>query len=145
MDRILNMFTIGGQSTDNQPAKTTEVKINGTTINVEVADTNDKRSRGLSGRDGLEENSGMLFVYPAKDSYRYWMKGMKFSIDFIWIDGNRVVEVYENAQPPAANQSDSDLAIYTPKVPLDKILEVKAGFVRSHNIKVGDSVEVANP
>lgn len=111
-------------------------------INVEVADTADKRTTGLSGRESLASDSGMLFVFDKADKYPFWMKGMKIPLDFIWIRDNKVTEVTENVPPPQPGQKDSDLTIYESKETVDRVLEVSAGFVKLNNIKVGDEIKI---
>ena len=64
------------------------LKIGQAEVIVEVADTGEKRSQGLAGRDGLEENQGMWFRFDQPGQYGFWMKGMKFSLDFVWISGD---------------------------------------------------------
>src|SRR3989344_7914429 len=59
------------------------VTINDAKINVEIADTQDKRAKGLGGRDSLATGSGMLFIFPKADRYSFWMKGTKFPLDII--------------------------------------------------------------
>ena len=54
-------------------------------INVLVADTPQERAVGLSGYAGLPENVGMLFVFPEPRQPSFWMKGMEFSLDLVWI------------------------------------------------------------
>src|SRR3989344_8800209 len=68
--------------TKNQEIKKPEVlKMGGVTLNIEVADTDPERVQGLSGRDGLEDNEGLLFVFGREDYYGIWMKDMNFPID----------------------------------------------------------------
>lgn len=121
-----------------------QVTINGSTLKVELADTQDKRTKGLSGRDSLASDSGMLFTFANPDKYPFWMKGIKFPLDFIWIRNNVVVDFIENVEPPKANQSDSSLPVYSSKVPIDSVLEVNAGIVKSLKIKEGDKVSVTD-
>lgn len=110
-------------------------------ISIEISDTKEKRSLGLSGRESLASDSGMLFLYEKADKYRFWMKGMKIPLDFIWINDSRVVDLLKNIEPPKNNQADKELSLVAPIVAVDKILEVNAGFINSHNIKVGDKIE----
>jgi hypothetical protein len=119
--------------------KTRTLKIGKTIVQVEIADTAEKQEEGLSGRESLGKREGMLFVYPKKDFYRFWMKGMKFNLDFIWIADSRVVDLTLNV--PVENKPDTDLTIYTPKAPVDQLLEVNSGFVKKNNIKLQDKVE----
>lgn len=114
------------------------VQINGVNLNVEVADTQDKRAKGLGGRASLASDSGMLFVFSGPSKYSFWMKGLSFPLDFVWIKGDKVVSVLQNVPPPAAGQQDSSLPIYQPNVEVDKVLEVNAGVIQRLDIKVGD-------
>lgn len=117
-----------------------QVKINETVINVEVADTQALRTQGLSGRDQLDADSGMLFIFDSPKQYQFWMKGMKFPLDFIFINSGKVVDILRNVPVQPAGTPDSNLPVYEPVVPVDMMLEVNANFADSHGIKVGDSV-----
>lgn len=142
----------GIAGTNRQPAQffsqtqsgNLSLKVGNATINTEVADTEEKRTKGLSGRDSLGPGSGMLFTFDKPDKYSFWMKDMKFPLDFIWIKDDQVVDLLKNIQPPVPNQADNTLVIYQPVVPINKVLEVNGGFVDKNNIKVGDKVLVVN-
>lgn len=134
-----------------------ELKINGKIINVEIADTVEKRTKGLSGRQSLPENQGMLFVFATPDYYSFWMKDMNFGLDFIWIRGNEVVEITENVSPedyqPASSldQRESGRATQSnrgepsgtlaPKNKTDKVLEVNAGTAKKLGIETGNNIK----
>lgn len=107
-------------------------------FDLDVANNAISRARGLSGREPLGENEGMLFIFEKPDIYSFWMKGMKFPLDIIWISEGRVVEISENL-PPAIFP---DLKTYSPTQPVNMVLEVNAGTVRSCGIKLGDSLEL---
>ena len=119
-----------------------ELQINGGKLKVEIADTQVKRSKGLGGRQRLGENEGMLFIFQRLDKYPFWMKGLNFPLDFIWIKGDRVVDILENVPPPLSGQSDSSLPRYLPKVEVDKVLEVNSGTIHRLNIKSGDIIKL---
>jgi len=118
--------------------KTVEIKINGCIINVEIADTAAKRAKGLSGRKSLAENSGMFFVFNRPDYYSFWMKDMNFSLDFIWINGNEIVEITRNVKPEDYQPPNS----LVPKNKIDKVLEVNAGVAQQNGIQEGDKLEL---
>lgn len=124
------------------PNAQTKLTINSTVVNVDVADTPDKRKQGLSGRESLATDSGMLFIFEKPAKAGFWMKGMKFAIDLIYINDKKVVDIIKNATPPAPGQKDEDLPIYVPNQEVNMVLEVNAGFVDSHSIKEGDMIEV---
>lgn len=119
----------------------TSIDLNGHQIKVEIADTPAKQARGLSGRESLAENFGMLFIFFEPKVQRFWMKDMKFPIDIIWIsqtaDGDRVVGFVENAPVPV---SENNLEIFSSPENVDKVLEINAGLVKKWGIKVGDKI-----
>ena len=123
-------------SSHDQSANESFVEIGGRKIPVEVVDTAISRMRGLSGRENLPENTGMLFVFDKPGKYTFWMKDMKFAIDIIWIEDGRIVDIWENAQPP----SQGEIPIYTPEYTSTYVLEVNAGFAKETGVKIGDGV-----
>ncbi len=129
---ILVMIPIVGGyflNTDNFQAK-----VGDSIIEVEIADTPEQRAKGLSGRESLAENRGLLFIYDQPGLYGIWMKEMKFPIDIIWIDSNKkIISISKNIGP------ESFPEIFEPAVPAQYILEINAGFVDENRIKIGDS------
>lgn len=104
-----------------------------TTVRVEVVDTPEKRTLGLSGREKLAQGTGMLFVFETEDIYGIWMKDMNFPLDIIWFNEyGEVIYFVENATP------DSYPKTFLPPTPSLYVLEVPTGFVEEHHIKVGD-------
>ena len=123
------------------PEKT--ISINEKKINVQIADTPEKRTKGLSGVSSLKADSGMLFVFDAKGTTPvFWMKDMLIPLDFIWIAGGKIVRIDKNIPIPAPNTPDDKLKTYSAGDPIDYILEVNAGFSDQNKIKVGDSVDL---
>ena len=116
------------------------IHIGDTEVNAEVVSSDEKRSRGLSGRDGLGKNQGMLFIFPNKDRYGFWMKEMKFPIDIVWIDTQYVVYIKEHAPIPIPGY---ELPIYFPNQTANLVLEVPAGYTREHGITIGTKVEIS--
>lgn len=126
------------------PISSKQISVGSVRLSVELADSASKRKKGLGGRDSLDEGSGMLFVFQSPVKSAFWMKGVKFSLDMIWIKENTVVDIIKNAQAPAEDVLDSDLPRYVPNQPIDMVLEVNAGFVDKHGIKIGDKLEIVN-
>ena len=113
------------------------LKIGQTEVRVEIVATAEERGVGLGGRESLAEYEGMLFVFEEPGVYGFWMKGMKFGLDFIWISQSRVVEVAQDVRPPVADYVPE---VYQPKQPIEAMLEVNAGWVKRNNVKIGDEV-----
>ncbi len=117
----------------------TYVKIAGQVVRVDLAETPAQQEQGLSGRSGLKENEGMLFVFDKAGKYAFWMKDMKFSIDMIWMDKDfKVVYIKKDALPESFPES------YGPAEDSQYVLEVSADFSDKNNLKVGDSVEFSH-
>lgn len=123
--------------------KRAEVTIGERAFRVEIADTMAARAGGLSGRQTLGGDEGMLFVfgYPARHSF--WMKGMMFPIDIIWIRGGKIIGFSENLLPQNET-SFAGLETYSPPEPADTVLEINAGLVSRYEFKAGDEVKIIN-
>ena len=67
------------------------VAIGGTIVTAEIVDTKEKLELGLSGREGLSFNKGMLFVFPKTGYHSFWMKDMSFPIDIIWLSKEKLL------------------------------------------------------
>ncbi|HUD04109.1 MAG TPA: peptidoglycan bridge formation glycyltransferase FemA/FemB family protein [Candidatus Paceibacterota bacterium] len=117
------------------------VLIGKTVIHVEVAKDTETIRTGLSGRDTLASDRGILFVFPRPKWYRFWMRNMRFSIDMIWIRGDKIVGVTENIK----NEFDpAHPHFYKAPEKVDHVLEVNAGFAKRKNICAGDTVVFNN-
>lgn len=108
---------------------------------VEIADTPATRTQGLSGREKLPENSGMLFFFDEPGDYGFWMKDMKFPIDIVWIRGNTIAGLTENVAPEPGKNIFA-LTVHSPPALVDNVLELRAGAVGKYGFMVGDKVEV---
>lgn len=119
------------------------VTINDIKIPVEIADTQPKWENGLSNRSSLDANSGMLFVFAKKDiKTPFWMKDMRFSIDIIWINDDKIIQIDKGLPFPEPGTSDTQLKTYIPSTLIDYVLEVNAGFSDKKGIKVGDTIKL---
>lgn len=110
-----------------------EISIGVKTWVVDIADTEASRSLGLSGRDSLCGACGMLFRFDALGKYDFWMKNMRFPLDFAWIREGRVVFLERNVPVGAS-------IVLTPDESADSVLEVNAGDLSG--VSVGDPVFV---
>ena len=129
------------QPTSAPPAAEPSVSVSGVSFQVEVALTAEKQAQGLSDRIPLAPRTGMLFVYSDERKRTFWMKGMRFPLDMIWIAADCTVgDVTENAPVPEPDQSERDLPRFSPKVPVVYVLEVNAGTSQRYQIAVGDPV-----
>lgn len=104
-------------------------------VRVEVAQTDEERARGLSGRDGISRMNGLLFVFPKEGYHGIWMKDMKFPIDIIWISEDlKVVSVDRSVLPETYPKT------FRPPVPIKYIIETEARYTEVFGIHEGDEV-----
>jgi uncharacterized membrane protein (UPF0127 family) len=106
-------------------------------FNFEVADTQEEKTKGLSGRDQLPDTDAMLFTFVAEGRNCFWMKDMKFAIDMLWFNADKKL-VYEkrNATPESYPES------FCPDVPAKYVVEVTSGVAEKNQIKLGDYLQI---
>ena|SRR5258708_2106474 len=116
-----------------------KVTIDNQTFSIEVATTSAEQQKGLSGRNSLPQNQGMLFIFNTPDRYAFWMKGMKFPLDIIFIKDNKIVSISHNVPAPK-DANESNLPIFTPASPANRALEINAGLASKYDFQKGDAV-----
>lgn len=114
------------------------VQIGDREISVKIADTATHQYRGLSGRNDLMENEGMWFKMSSPGYYTMVMRDMNFSIDIVWFDGNKIVDIAPNLLPEK-DRPEALLTRYRPRLPATAVLELPAGFASSSGLKIGDT------
>lgn len=104
------------------------------TFNIWVADNDERRSRGLMFVNHLDEDAGMLFVYPRPQPISMWMKNTHLPLDmlFVRVDG-RVERVVENTEPMS-------LATIQSGAPVLAVVELNAGTASRLHIRAGAQV-----
>lgn len=114
-------------------------------IDVEVAASGEQIGRGLGYRNALAADAGMIFDLHSVRTPSFWMKGMRFALDMVWIDdGKRVAEVTRDveAQPGA---SDEQLRLYAPGAPVRYVLELNSGAAARLGVAPGVQLSFTLP
>jgi uncharacterized membrane protein (UPF0127 family) len=119
-------------------SKSLKAEVNGHVFFLYLAQTPQEQEIGLARFNKIEKNQGMLFIYQDSDYYSFWMKGMKFPIDIIFINKDRVVDIFQNV--PVVK--DNNFPTYKPREKADKILEINAGLTNKYGIKTGTKVRL---
>tara|TARA_B100000315_G_C14397926_1_gene505091 strand:+ start:63 stop:512 length:450 start_codon:yes stop_codon:yes gene_type:complete len=125
--RVINSYTKNGK-----------VTINNKTFKVELLKEGWELQKGLSGREKLSKNKGILFIFPKADKHSFWMKEMKFSIDILWIDNDKIIDIKEKLAIPITH----NLKRYTPSSTAKYVLEINSGLSEKYGFKVGDKVKL---
>jgi len=106
-------------------------------ITVEIARTDEERSKGLMYRKQLPDGEGMLFVFDRDQQLSFWMKNtiIPLSIAFIASDGF-IIEI-KDMQPNDLNSVRSSRSVRY-------ALEVPQGWFQRVNVRHGDIVKIIN-
>ncbi len=111
------------------------VSIKNSSFRMEHADTPEKRQQGLSGREKIRENEGMVFSFEQEGRQCFWMKDMKFNLDIVWIDyWEKIVHIEKNVSPSTYPKS------FCPELPAKFVLEFKAGTADRLQLKEKDTI-----
>jgi uncharacterized protein len=129
---VLAVFTSAKQSTGMCGAyENSELKFGETAVKIDISDTTCKQNLGLSGREKLEENTGMLFVFNYEGAHEMWMKDMRFPIDIIWFDSDsKITGIAQNIAP------ETYPSTFGGEYKAKYVLELPAGFVNKNNISL---------
>ena len=105
-------------------------------LNVEIADDNQERTRGLMFRESLDETSGMFFIFENENYQIFWMKNTLIPLDLVYIDKNLKVVDIKYAVPC----KEDPCTVYKSAKPAKYVLEVNGNFTAKKNIKPGDKI-----
>ena len=115
--------------------KIVPIDLNGHKLHVELVSSKDKLEKGLGGRADMCSNCGMLFEFQLPGKYSFWMKGMQFPLDLIWIYQKKIVHIEKNI--PASYDG-----MLVPAQDADMVLEINAGILDQFQVKIGDMIAI---
>jgi uncharacterized membrane protein (UPF0127 family) len=104
------------------------------TVDVRVADTDEKRYVGLSETDDLSMGEGMLFVHESEGTQAYVMRNMSFPLDIVFVEADGTIGRIVHASVDGENAPYRARAKY--------VLEVSRGWANATGVTVGDRVAV---
>jgi uncharacterized protein len=112
------------------------VQIDGQQIKAEIARNSVEFETGLGGRPCILPDQAMLFIFRAPDRYPFWMKGMKFPIDIVWITANFKVAAIEVDEQPSTYPASK----FVNQIPAQYVLELKANRSKELHMAIGTPV-----
>jgi uncharacterized membrane protein (UPF0127 family) len=125
---IINPFS-KKESTDSDSLNNVKTK-----IDIQIANNDFDRELGLMFRKQMDENKGMLFIFPEEARQSFWMRNTLISLDMIFVNAlNKIVTIHRNTQT-LSDQS------YPSTAPAKYVLEVNGGYCTKHDIKEGDKI-----
>lgn len=101
------------------------VELGGERYNVEVADDDAERARGLMFRDEMAIDHGMLFIHDREEPQAYWMKNTRIALDILFFDNARKLVAQQRDVPPCS--AGDNCPPYPSGVPARYVLELNAG------------------
>jgi uncharacterized membrane protein (UPF0127 family) len=104
------------------------------TIEIEVAETPEEKSRGLMFRAKVPDGTGMLFPYGTPQEITMWMKNTYASLDMVFISGDGRVHRIETGTEPLSER------VIGSEGPVTAVLELAAGAAAKLGLKPGDKV-----
>jgi uncharacterized protein len=105
-----------------------------TKIDLEIADNEYKRQLGLMNRKSMEENQGMIFIFPQEAYQSFWMRNTLIPLDMIFVNkDHKIITIHKNTKVLSAQS-------YPSTAPAMYVVEVTGGFTDRHNIILGDKV-----
>jgi hypothetical protein len=109
------------------------------TIEVEIAANQQQRETGLMNRNSLAADKGMLFVYNDQQLLGVWMKNTLLPLDILFLNHKaEIVAMLPDLQPCRQNPCP----IYNSQLPATYMLEVNAGFINNHQLKIGQTLNL---
>lgn len=113
-------------------------------VNIQVAETDEDRSRGLMYVREMKDDHGMLFVFPDEFIPTFWMKNTLIPLAIAFIDRKfTIVDIQE--MPPPKSLMDIDPPRYSSRKPAAMALEMNKEWFKRHGIKEGDKLLVEGP
>lgn len=143
---VLLLTGCGGDNNQNAISMGTEFTKEGTltfihpgdsvlrTIDIEIAETAQERSRGLMFRRSMGYDKGMLFLFDEADESGFWMKNTPMPLDIIFVGpDSQVVSIAKRTKPFSEEQIN-------PAAPKQFVVEVRAGFVDRFGVQKGTRI-----
>lgn len=120
------------------PSNSVKIKIKNIDYKIELAKATTQKSKGLSGRETLCKNCGMLFIFGFETNLPFWMKNTLIPLDIIWLDKNgKIVDIQTITEINSTK-------IHQNQTPAKYVLELNANDSQKINLNIGDVIQLPN-
>ncbi len=139
----------------SQASNIESVKIGDKVFHLELALDGPTRFHGLSDREHIEPDGGMLFVFPKPNVQRFVMRDCPTDIDIIFLDPSaRITAMYHmpveeprredepKTDNPAEDKYEQRLHRYSSKFPAQFVIELKGGTLETLDLHEGDQIKL---
>lgn len=123
--------------TDKKDYARVDIKIKDQIIDTEIVFSQAAKSLGLSGRENLADNEGMLFIFSSDNYPSFYMKNMNFPLDILFIKDGVIKKIFAKVAAEGENPVN-----YYNYGPVDMVLELPATYTERYGIKEGFSLEL---
>lgn len=108
-------------------------------VNLERAEEFNQRQVGLMGRQALQQNAGMLFIYQQRQSadHGFWMYKTRIHLDIAYLDANGVIGSIRT-MAPCSSDIAGNCPVYPAGFEFTQAVEMNRGFFSEHHITTGD-------
>ncbi len=112
--------------------------ISGSTIKLEVAQTQQQQAMGLMYRITLPDNRGMLFTFDSPQPVRFWMKNVRIPLDMIFLRDGEVKAIAASVPPCTAEPCPT----YGPETVINQVIELRGGRAAELGLQANDKVKI---
>lgn len=130
---LLALFALLSPSLFFKPP-TADLNVGGQKLSLDIASTDAARQQGLSDRNSLPADRGMLFVFSQPGKQCFWMKDMRFSLDMVFLNSKKqIVHIEPNIAPNTYPKNYcADSAQY--------VIELNAGVAAKLQLHTGQTL-----
>ena len=111
------------------------VELNGKRFDIEIADDDAERARGLMFRDAMDAEHGMLFIHEVQAPQAYWMKNTRIPLDILYFDDAHKLVSMQRDVPPCS--LGDQCPPYPSAAPARYVLELNAGQAAKLQLETG--------
>jgi len=124
-------------------ASTSLITIGEERVLVEVANTPESRVRGLMGRESLDANTGMLFIFDEPQPLSFWMKDTVIPLSIAFFDDKK--QLIETHDMPVLSENDRPPPLFKSSRPALYALEVPEHWFLAKGIEKGMEFSFLEP
>lgn len=111
------------------------VRVGSHTVRCEIARTEPERNKGLMNRPHLDDDAGMLFLFPEERTARFYMRNTFIPLDIAYCKSDGTILEILGRKPLDETPIPST-------EPVQYVLEVNARWCADHGVKAGDKIEI---
>ncbi|MEO0588205.1 MAG: DUF192 domain-containing protein [Planctomycetota bacterium] len=121
---------------------TVPITLKGQTFDLELALTRDQQYQGLSDRDFIAPDGGMIFVFGSAARRYFVMRRCLVPIDIAFISPTGTVTAVHAMQIEPYDRAEVLLKRYSSRYPAQFVIELAGGTIETIGLEAGERVEL---